>query len=424
MRRLISVSLAVALVLSVAPVVVGMLRPLPWSPGAAASSSLTCSVKPSCGAGEVAVFRMSGLGNAHAGTAAGTAYANVVCCAGPAGLSTSCSGPYAATAVRLSAADNAHVASNDPIYGTQVCLSAPYTVFECQYGSTCGSDYACLATISGTTNAHVADCDGVADYSTKVCCRAQPDSDTDGVADASDNCPLVANPGQADTDLDGVGDACDNCGTVANPDQANADNQIGNGTGIPGHDGTVPNSPGDNVGDACDSPDADNDGIPNASDPDPGGDITYDDNNNGNPCVPLGTDAADDGPSWDSNCNGVTDGVEAGCPLTVNPNGDDDADGLKNTWEVCKWGTDPGVQDSDGDTLGDCTEAVDTNGNGIIVGDFGADALNSARATLLSPAAFGKDGDFDLNGNNVLSGDFGADTLATAKMTLGILPCQ
>lgn len=36
-----------------------------------------------------------------------------------------------------------------------------------------------------------------------------PDADGDGVPDASDNCPLVANPDQADRDGDGIGDACD-----------------------------------------------------------------------------------------------------------------------------------------------------------------------------------------------------------------------
>jgi alpha-tubulin suppressor-like RCC1 family protein len=37
-----------------------------------------------------------------------------------------------------------------------------------------------------------------------------PDSDGDGVTDASDNCPIVANPTQLNTDGDSQGDACDN----------------------------------------------------------------------------------------------------------------------------------------------------------------------------------------------------------------------
>jgi hypothetical protein len=32
-----------------------------------------------------------------------------------------------------------------------------------------------------------------------------PDDDNDGIADASDNCPLVANADQADGDGDGIG---------------------------------------------------------------------------------------------------------------------------------------------------------------------------------------------------------------------------
>ncbi len=58
------------------------------------------------------------------------------------------------------------------------------------------------------------------------------DTDRDGIADAVDNCPLVANPDQADEDGDRVGNACDNCLIDANTDQANRD--------------------GDGLGDACD----------------------------------------------------------------------------------------------------------------------------------------------------------------------------
>jgi hypothetical protein len=38
---------------------------------------------------------------------------------------------------------------------------------------------------------------------------ADLDGDDDGVADATDNCPLVTNPAQTDSDADGAGDACD-----------------------------------------------------------------------------------------------------------------------------------------------------------------------------------------------------------------------
>jgi hypothetical protein len=190
MTRLISVILAAALLLAAVPVALGLLQGLPRGHGAAASSSLACSVKPSCGEGEVAVFRMSGQANAHAQTADAhpTTYDYTVCCVGPAGLSTSCSGSYA-TVLRLWAADNAHAAqSSDTSYTTEVCLSATDTAMNCRYTSSCGSGYTCLATISGTTNtnAHVADCDGSDDYATKVCCAAGAAPPVGGIAELPD----------------------------------------------------------------------------------------------------------------------------------------------------------------------------------------------------------------------------------------------
>lgn len=76
---------------------------------------------------------------------------------------------------------------------------------------------------------------------------ASLDADADGVADAGDNCPNVANADQADADGDDVGDACegldtdgdgvedavDNCPAASNADQADADE--------------------DGVGDVCDA---------------------------------------------------------------------------------------------------------------------------------------------------------------------------
>jgi hypothetical protein len=54
------------------------------------------------------------------------------------------------------------------------------------------------------------------------------DADNDGRVDVSDDCPLLANPGQEDADGDSRGDVCDNCPAVFNPDQADAN---GDGTG-------------------------------------------------------------------------------------------------------------------------------------------------------------------------------------------------
>jgi hypothetical protein len=58
-----------------------------------------------------------------------------------------------------------------------------------------------------------------------------PDADGDGVPDAEDVCPDVADPDQSDGDLDGVGDACDDCVVFDDPAQSDAD--------------------GDTLGDAC-----------------------------------------------------------------------------------------------------------------------------------------------------------------------------
>ncbi|MDQ4065544.1 MAG: thrombospondin type 3 repeat-containing protein, partial [Actinomycetota bacterium] len=87
-----------------------------------------------------------------------------------------------------------------------------------------------------------------ASFTTNPGASADPDTDDDGVPDAADNCPNVANADQADSDGDGTGDACDtppdsdgdgvpdasdNCPDVANADQADRD--------------------ADGVGDACDT---------------------------------------------------------------------------------------------------------------------------------------------------------------------------
>lgn len=52
--------------------------------------------------------------------------------------------------------------------------------------------------------------------------RPGPDDDGDGVSNADDNCPNIANPNQRDSDGDGLGDRCDNCRFVRNRTQTNS----------------------------------------------------------------------------------------------------------------------------------------------------------------------------------------------------------
>ncbi len=61
------------------------------------------------------------------------------------------------------------------------------------------------------------------DLNQPVAIVAVADADGDGIPDALDDCPDVANPDQRDQDKDGVGNACDNCQTVPNPGQEDLD---------------------------------------------------------------------------------------------------------------------------------------------------------------------------------------------------------
>ncbi len=140
------------------------------------SRAITCSVTTDCPG--ATIFKMSGLTDAHAELSSGSDYDYKVCCEG-AGLGTSCSGTYDVI-IKLSGATNAHAEKSTlNNYGIDVCISSTQALsMDCDYTTgTCadlGSGYTCLATISGDTNAHVADC--VTDpYRIKVCCSAGED---------------------------------------------------------------------------------------------------------------------------------------------------------------------------------------------------------------------------------------------------------
>ncbi|MEX2246802.1 MAG: hypothetical protein WEC75_08950 [Dehalococcoidia bacterium] len=283
------------------------------------------------------------------------------------------------------------------------------------------------------------------------------DSDNDGVTDRVEAALLGTNPMNGDTDGDGVGDSDESfkgCGL--------AGFGLSKGDGLQARIGFADlTHPGDNsVTDGpfdCDT-DQDNDGLPDADETDPGignacavaggptvlttpggtFDISVDDNRNGNPAtgIFLGSDAGDDGVPWDTDGDGQNDGYECsvgndptssaskspsatcspapGTPSGGNwPAGDTDSDGLTNAWELCKWGTDPGSSDTDGDGVGDCREAADIDGGGI---QNITDVVDVAKAGLLAPnTQFGKDWVYDFDGNGSINI---SDAVIVAQLSL------
>ncbi len=208
------------------------------------------------------------------------------------------------------------------------------------------------------------------------------DDDNDEIADASDNCPLIANANQLDTDSDEIGDACDtdddgdevdddvdNCPLIANADQRDTD--------------------GDDSGDVCDGDD-DGDEIADESDncslivnadqldtdsDDAGNVCDTDDDNDGvidtsdNCQLIANADQLDtDGDLSGNACDSDDDGDEVAdasdnCPLNANADQlDTDGDQLGNECDSDDDG-DGVADDADAFPL-DVTETIDTDGDG------------------------------------------------------------
>jgi len=187
------------------------------------------------------------------------------------------------------------------------------------------------------------------------------DTDEDGVADTSDNCPAIQNADQLDQDNDSVGNACDddldgdlvlnaddNCPNIENVDQLDLN---GDGEG----DACDNDTDGDNVptaGDNCPltpntaQQDNDNDGAGDACDSDDDNDTVLDESDN---CPNHGNTDQND-----SDADGQGDVCD----------GDVDGDGIGNDTDLC-----PGTSSSLSITADGCSgsQYIDLN---CVKGEF------------------------------------------------------
>jgi hypothetical protein len=231
----------------------------------------------------------------------------------------------------------------------------------------------------------------------------------------------TAVPG-VDSDGDGVLDSVDNCRDVYNPDQTNTDSKRRPNGSIPGDWASNPKQ--DKLGDLCDTDD-DNDwmldtgthpvtGVPGedvgcGSGPtnplvaDTDGDTSID----GAECA-LGSDPNDPTSlpplaQWDHDGDGLPAWLE---DLLGSSDSDADSDSPEGVVEFTdgrefkKYGTDPAVADTDGDSCKDWIEIVDLDGNRV---------SNINDVYIVAARAFARTTDpvekalFDLDGNGVLS---------------------
>ncbi|MCY2960271.1 MAG: thrombospondin type 3 repeat-containing protein, partial [Planctomycetota bacterium] len=162
---------------------------------------------------------------------------------------------------------------------------------------------------------------------------AGPDSDGDGVTDAVDNCPSVANTNQANADGDASGDACDTCTDTDGDGFANP--------GFPASTCPVDGCPNDPLKSApgacgCGVPetDSDGDGTPNCVDGCPNDPLKITPGPCG--CGVPNTDSDGDGtPNCNDGCpNDPLKTTPGACGCGV-PNTDSDGDGTPNCVDGC-----------------------------------------------------------------------------------------
>lgn len=209
------------------------------------------------------------------------------------------------------------------------------------------------------------------------------DSDGDGIPDATDNCPLIANPTQSNADGDSAGDACDGC-----PSDPNKTMPGFCGCGLPEGDTDMDGTP--DCTDGC--PSDPNKTVPGlcgcgVADTDTDSDSTPDCQDDC-PLDPLKTAPGVCGcgiPDTDTDNDGTPD-CEDGCPMDPNkiapgqcgcglPDTDDDGDGTANCDDGCP--NDPNKiapgqcgcgnpdVDTDNDGTADCIDGCPNDPNAI-----------------------------------------------------------
>ena len=136
-------------------------------------AGLSCEVTTAdCSSPKTIVFKIASPTGGHAEIPSGVNYDNKVCCQGDGfDVGNSCESPDKVTILKLSGTSNAHVQiPSVDTYTNDVCLSYPpgFDTTPCEYKAVCDVGETCIASISKTDNAQVADC---ATLSTKICCK-------------------------------------------------------------------------------------------------------------------------------------------------------------------------------------------------------------------------------------------------------------
>ncbi len=140
-----------------------------------ALATLTCEVRlGSCQSGYADIFKMSNSSDAHAELRNESLYSYTACCRETYGvtasLGTSCAGTFNRTILNLSGTTNAHaMLNNESGYNVAVCINSTNNI-SFGYDTSCASYDACIASISGSSNAHVGNCSA---YSTLLCVQTR-----------------------------------------------------------------------------------------------------------------------------------------------------------------------------------------------------------------------------------------------------------